>query len=150
MPLVAQVFLSFVEDKWNWEALIDGVFYVKSTYELLISNIELFTLDNQWKSRVPPKVVAFAWCVVLNRLPTRADLFRRQVIVDISDTGCVLYVGTLEIHLFLRCEFLVRLWYLVFRWLLSPDLPSLFFILFVGVNPTKGRKGLIMIWHAAL
>lgn len=46
-------------------------------------------------------------CALLNRLPSRANLFRRHVISDLGDIGCVHCEDLLETepHLFLSCEF---------------------------------------------
>lgn len=65
----------------------------------------LFALEKEWKSRAPPKVLAFVWRALLNRLPTRANLSRRQVIFDPAAIGCVLCGEPLEseVHLFLMC-----------------------------------------------
>lgn len=80
-------------------------------------------------------------------------LFCRQVIADVSVISSGLCVGQLktELHLLLLCEFAKKLWYLIFKWLyMVNDLPSLFSVFYFGVSLREGRRGILMIWHAAL
>lgn len=60
-----------------------------------------------------------------------------------------------EAHLFLRCGFSEKLRYLVFKWLglmvvLLHDLPTMFFVVYLGVGFKKGKGGLLVIWHVVL
>jgi hypothetical protein len=55
--------------------------------------------------------------------------------------------------LFLRCEIAARIWYEILAWIgqftpLPPNL-NLSFAMFVGFGAgKKGRKGMMLLWHA--
>jgi len=46
-------------------------------------------LGEIWKSLAPPKVVALSWKVLLNRIPTRDNLARRQALPPNASLVCV-------------------------------------------------------------
>jgi len=58
------------------------------------------------------------WRLHRNRLPTKDNLVRRQVI-SITDTVCITGCGGLKTsaHLFLHCDIFSSLWHHVWRWL---------------------------------
>lgn len=66
---------------------------MKSAYDLLLHHTSMvapreplvaFALHKQRKSLAPSKVIAFALRLLLNRLLTWENLFRRQVIIDVN------------------------------------------------------------------
>jgi len=63
----------------------------------------------------------FAWHLLHDRIPTRSNLVRRHVLQPI-DNVCVAGCGSSETadHLFIRCELIGRVWYLVCRWIGVP------------------------------
>lgn len=110
-----------------------------------------------WRSLAPLKVIAFSWQLLLDRIPTRANLVRRKVILDLSLAVCALCGGEEEsaLHLFMRCPFFHRAWYDVFRWLewqvpLPPDLFSLFDVFCSFGCGSKKKRALNLIWHTVL
>ncbi|KAG5060688.1 hypothetical protein JHK87_001717 [Glycine soja] len=81
-----------VKDIMIWKADPSGVYSTKSVYKLLIilstpaSEVRTSTL--LWKMKIPPKAAVFTWRLLKDRLPTRANLIRRSVIIQ--DTVCPL------------------------------------------------------------
>jgi len=75
-------------------------------------------VDDVWLKQVPIKVSLFVWRLFRNRLPTKHNLLRRQVLHSDNIT-CVGGCGSLENveHLFLGCDFFGRVWTHVLLWL---------------------------------
>lgn len=69
-----------------------------------------------WKVKVPHKVLAFSWRALKDRLPTRQNLVKRQVIHDLGEAICPLCGEVLESldHLFALCRKVVVVWAKVF------------------------------------
>jgi hypothetical protein len=83
------VIMSDTIDRWIWKPGNGGLFSVKSTYVFLDSTLNISTprssLDSFafkfiWKSGVPSKVSALSWQLLLNKIPTRENLRRRNVL----------------------------------------------------------------------
>jgi len=79
------------EDRWCCNLDFNGGYSVRAAYSFLWKNsagaatsptLLVSSLTLVWKSRSPPKVAAFAWQLLQDRLPTRCNLFRRRVIQD--------------------------------------------------------------------
>jgi len=100
-----------VNDSWTW--LPDpGVGYtVTRAYRILTSGTPLINIatlvsaDLIWTKDIPLKVSVFAWRLFRNRLPTKANLFRRGVILDEAQL-CVNGCGSIEswVNIFLLCN----------------------------------------------
>lgn len=75
-------------------------------------------VDDIWQRHISSKVSVFVWRLLRNRLFTKDNLVRRQVI-PITDTVCITGCGGLETstHFFLHCDILNSLWYHVWHWL---------------------------------
>jgi len=119
---------SLQEDKWVWWLVESGVFSVKSAYEKvkeLVGLEEVWSEEENrvfaklWKSPAPSKVVALAWKVFLNRVPTKVNLALRNVLNPEVSTLCLLCNGAEEssIHLFLHCEVASLVWSKLMLWL---------------------------------
>jgi len=82
-----------------------------------------------WKLKVPNKILAFAWRLLRDRLPTRANLRRRQI--ELEDTTCRLCRGVEETagHLFFNCSEVLPV-----RW------ESLSWVSIVGVFPLNPKQ----------
>jgi hypothetical protein len=158
--------LSVEEDKWRWNGEEEGRFTVRSSY-LLIDRIfssegifneqEIRVFKNIWKSPAPSKVIAFSWKLLRNRIPTRANLAHRGVLIDGGSTDCVHCIGREEVvaHLFLFCDFASFVWKAVFRWLglvmvIPPSLSVLFDCFVSAAGNKKGRAAFSLIWHATV
>jgi hypothetical protein len=166
MTCLQGVSLSSTTDKWVWSEAADGVFTVNSCYIALtkhaalvsdFSDFQKLVFQSIWRSAAPLKVTAFSWQALHDRIPTRRNLHRRGVIVDLAATGCI-FCGAVPgtaAHIFLHCSLDAQVWYKVCRWLgfcfVNP--PTLFnsFASFLGLTSSKKRKkGLSLIWHAVV
>lgn len=132
-------------DEWRWRPGEDGVCTVNSCYKLLeglwlvdgdLNGLEKVVFGYLWKSRATSKVLAFVWDTLLNRITTRVNLAARGVLVEDSSRSCVLcgVRDEMEVHLFLHCEEVQRVWKKLMSWLhcnfIIPRLnigPSLFY-----------------------
>jgi hypothetical protein len=129
---------------------------VRGAYDLLttIDNPSVDrALDLVWHRQVPLKVSIFAWRLIHNRLPTKANLAARGIIQS-EATYCVSRCGHVETtdHLFLSCTSFAPLWEEVRRWIgfvgadsnnISDHLMQ--FIFMTGVSKAK-RSFLQLIW----
>jgi hypothetical protein len=108
-------------DVWQWQPDPDAGYSVRGAYQLLTFQ-DSFTLgeagDLVWYKQVPLKVSIFAWRLLRDRLPTKANLVARGIItpeVHFCVSGC----GDIESaqHLFLSCSTFGSLWALVRSWI---------------------------------
>jgi len=152
------------EDMWCCSLDPIGGYSVKAAYSFLAkksagtmvpSAFLVSALARVSKSRAPPKVAAFSWQLLQDRVPTRHNLFRRRVIHDQGDTLCV-FCGVAEEstdHLFCSCEAILSVRYGISRWMgwdLVPHSSILgSFLSFQGLG--SGKKvalGLRLVWLA--
>lgn len=135
-----------------WDILVSDF----TVSDLVVSADLLLGLLVNWKSPAPSKVRAFGWQLLHDRIPTRVNLGRRQIIDGTGDLSCVMCGLLLEDsnHLFIYCEVAMRVWEAVFAWLQLPfSLPHnlLSILLFLTHNRGKKlRKGLCMIWNGVV
>lgn len=155
-----------LEDSWWWKLEDDGIFSVNSLYKKLIrggvEDEELREEENKvlaqiWKSPAPSKVVAFSWKLLLNKLPTRLNLLRRNCSSPESSVLCVLCNSTAESvnHLFLHCEVASEVWKNLMRWLgFNFITPSNLFRHWDCWNGEACNKHICkwfwLIWHASI
>ena len=109
-----------VKDIMTWKADPSGVYSTKSAYKLMITPStpasELRSSTLLWKLKIPPKAAVFTWRHLKDRLPTRSNLIRGNVIIQ--DTVCPLCgleqeeVG----HLFFNCKRIVGMWWESMTW----------------------------------
>jgi len=115
-------------DRWRWKLEEDGGFTVRSMYLKLLTVLfptepkgveELKVFSQIWKSPVPSKVVAFSWKVLLNRIPTRINLSRRNVVPPNALTSCVFcgLAGETKTHMFVHCGVVWNIWEVLLHWL---------------------------------
>ncbi|MCI22238.1 F-box family protein, partial [Trifolium medium] len=154
------------EDRWIWVEEGDGMFSVKSCYNLLsrlvtpnlpLSGLDSFVFNYIWKSSAPSKVCAFTWQAILDKIPSRINLSRHGVIKPPESKVCVLCrrVDESSHHLLLHCNFASGVWYAIFNWLgvvyISPPNLSITFASMAGMGDSKRRKkGLLLLWQVVL
>jgi hypothetical protein len=158
--------LSGAADNWVWIEADDGVFSVKSCYNLLsrlvsnnsgLSSLDCFVFKNIWRSLAPTKVCAFAWQATIDKIPSRVNLAHRGIIKPPESKDCVFCQGMVETcqQLFLHCNFALGVWYAIFNWLgfayISPSNISISFACMDGMGVSKRRKkGLLLFWQVVL
>jgi len=110
-----------IQDYWRWLLdLIQG-YLVHGTYRFLTSvagPTVVSDCKDVWHKLVPAKASIFAWRLLQDRIPTRANLVRRHVLQS-TDNLCVEGCGSIEMadHIFLGCNLFGTVWYLVCQWL---------------------------------
>ncbi|GAU27449.1 hypothetical protein TSUD_161350 [Trifolium subterraneum] len=108
-------------DRWQWQPDPDAGYTVRSAYQLLTSHT-VDTTDEAthliWHSQVPLKVSVFAWRLLRDRLPTKANLVT-PCILSPTAHFCVSGCGATETahHLFIACGTFGSLWALVCSWI---------------------------------
>lgn len=106
-------------------------------------------------SSAPSKMCVFSWQTILDRIPTRMNLFRRGVIQPAESKDCVVCrneADTSLLHLLLHCNFASGVWYAIFNWLgvsyISPPNLRISFAYMVGTGVSNRRKkGLMLLWQ---
>lgn len=98
----------------------NGGFSVKSIYKKLevlmlestISVEQRRVFTHIWKSSALSKLVTFSWKLLHDRIPTKVNLWHKQVLPPESSVNCVLREGILESadHLFIHCVFATEVW----------------------------------------
>ncbi|KAH1230119.1 TNF receptor-associated factor 1b [Glycine max] len=147
-----------LQDSMLWKAEPNGLYSTKSAYRLLMSSISPVPhrdiLQNLWKLKIPPRAAVFSWRLLLDRLPTRANLLRRNV--HIQDTLCPL-CGTHQEeagHLFFHCKMTRGMWGESMNWIraigaLSAD-PASHFIQFCNGFGAGSKHSRVCGWWIAL
>jgi len=110
-----------VSDTWVWLPDPMGGYAVRGAYDLLTGGVNPImddALELAWHHQVPLKVSIFAWRLLRDRLPTKANLATRGVLTY-EATLCVTGCGHVETsdHLFLSCSTTVLLWQQVRNWI---------------------------------
>jgi len=110
-----------VSDTWEWLPDTAEGYSVRGAYDLLTNGDDThfgLPLELVWHKHVPLKVSVFAWRLLRDRLPTKANLAIRGVI-SVEDSLCVAGCGHVETadHLFLSCSTFSSLWQHVREWI---------------------------------
>ena len=110
-----------VQDKMLWKADSSGVYSTKSAYRLLMPSNSPFPSRRNfqilWQLKIPPRAAVFSWRLFRDRLPTRANLSRRNI--PIQDIMCPLCGCQQEEagHLFFHCSMTRGLWWESMVWI---------------------------------
>ncbi len=109
-------------DLLNWTGTKNGIFTIKSAYNLLrMQQSQLAAMSSSssphwtqlwngiWATHVQPKIKLFVWRACKNILPTQTNLFDRRVISSFSCKWCDEEAETTD-HVLWRCEFAQRVW----------------------------------------
>jgi hypothetical protein len=110
-----------------------------------------------WHSQVPLKVSIFAWRLLRDRLPTKANLVTRGILSTAAHL-CVTVCGEMELahHLFRSCGAFGSLWALVCLWIsiLMVEYTSLrdHFVRFTySAGGSRARRSFLqLIWLACV
>nr|KYP51226.1 Putative ribonuclease H protein At1g65750 family [Cajanus cajan] len=107
------------ESGWNWSDP-SGLYSVKSGYYIIVNasiSAEIPLHKFIWCRLVPSKVSCFAWRVMLDRIPTKVNLAKRNLLLS-SNSGCVWCNQGLDTscHIFFECSFAYQVWMLCLEW----------------------------------
>ena len=113
--LLDGVVLGDGEDRRRWRLEDDGSFSVKSMYvklegrglrEGIHPDGERRVFRQIWKAGAPPKVTAFVWKALLDRIPTHVNLATRNCLPPDIGNNCLWCADVLETsnHLFHHCD----------------------------------------------
>jgi hypothetical protein len=115
-------------DRWKWWLEPSSVYTVRSGYNFITDTVHVDSVvpaSSLWHKDVPLKVILFAWRVFRARIPTKDNLFRRNVI-GFDAQLCIGGCGEVETspHLLFHCSVFGSVWNHILRWLrLSAVLP---------------------------
>ncbi|XP_076919810.1 uncharacterized protein LOC143580751 [Bidens hawaiensis] len=119
---ISQVLLNMGVDEWRWEGDANGCFSVAGVRGWL-SKINVGSSDYvlDWCKWVPDKCNIFMWRALLDRLPTKTALSRRNI--DIGNTQCIFCDESEETvdHVFTGCGFSMTVWEGILRWCSLPN-----------------------------
>ncbi|XP_058757659.1 uncharacterized protein LOC131630931 [Vicia villosa] len=150
------------DDSFRWMFTNNGVFSVKSCYDLFKSSLSGPPLDSKkvlalsflWNCKVPSKILVFGWRFIHNRLATKDQLVRRGVLVEGSESLCSMCKEKEEdiLHLFFKCDSSCSIWRRVYMWLDLANYLSFedfedFFINYDKL-PVNKRMMVAIIWLA--
>nr|GEZ44607.1 hypothetical protein [Tanacetum cinerariifolium] len=120
LRIMVSIFFPFVPERrdcWVWSLGGNEGFSVASVRGL----VDSVMLDNghdatPWNQYLPIKVNVFVWRLMLNRLPSRVNLDRRNIEVDsLLCPSCFKDVETIN-HTFFNCSLAKDLWALLAKW----------------------------------
>jgi hypothetical protein len=106
--LIDSTVLSEGQDKVSWRLENNGMFSVKSLYARLSQGATVAHFKDIWAAKVPLKIRIFAWQLVLDRLPSSANILARH---GPGNGNCAL-CGEREMadHIFFSCPFAMFAW----------------------------------------
>ena len=110
-----------VTDKWSWLLDPSNGYLVWEAYRFITNSgehVDRSLIVDVWHRHIPTKVSLFVWRLLRDRLPTQANLFRRNII-STTDSLCAAGYETQENsrHLFLEYETASTLWFKICNWL---------------------------------
>lgn len=114
-----------VADSWRWRHSSSGVYSTNEVYEWLrCGGVNQAGEENEafrliWNKLSPARVKIHSWRTIWERLPTRVELRRRNVIQASGDVSCLFCVGHEEgvRHIFFECNFAHVVWMECCKWL---------------------------------
>ncbi|XP_028188880.1 uncharacterized protein LOC114375302 [Glycine soja] len=109
-----------LKDYWVWGADPKGIFTTSTAYLCIKGDQPIGHLNRGfsqlWEIKVPPRALSFAWRLLWDRLPTKENLIRRQVVIE-NDlcTFCQSQVKSAS-HLFFTCKKFMPMWWEFNSW----------------------------------
>lgn len=149
-------------DRFVWMGDIKGVFSIKYCVEhftdkkpsSMPSDI-VISINHLWNVNVPHNFLIFGWSFLLNRIPTKDQLFNRGILSEARDLCCVYYSTKLVTlsHLFRCCSHSIGIQNKVYEWIrILVDLSLANFVGFFlhcgKVECSSQRTIMAIIWVA--
>ena len=109
-----------LQDTWTWRAEPNGNLSTKTAYQVIKSEQfyegQHLGFQQLWEIKIPPKALTFAWRLLWDRLPTKDNLIKRQILID--NGLCPFWHSQPESasHLFFSCAKVLPLWWDFFSW----------------------------------
>lgn len=111
------------QDRLIWMGNQSGTYSVKSGYNRVYSKTNHHDLNRAttsyqpprslwirlWDTPIPPKIKFFLWSICQNALPTKENLYKRQILPDPLCPLCLRHPETQE-HLFFLCKKTQQIW----------------------------------------
>ena len=109
-----------VADRWVWRLHPSKSYTVQPAYSNLTAvdfNISEDFSHFLWLKAVSLKVNIFVWRLFLNRIATKDNLYKRNIL-EATNVSCAALCGKEEDrdHLFFQCDYYGRLWLLLSHW----------------------------------
>jgi len=106
-----------VEDKWEWSR---NSYSVKEAYTSIVDGVSINfagELATVWSHLIPLKVSVLMWRMLQNRILTKDNLARRDVLNG-GDISCSFGCGEEEnvSHVFFECRIAAELWREILKW----------------------------------
>lgn len=111
---------------WVWNLHSSHRYTVINAYQSLTEEAERESYNNSsiindnllWIKEISLKINLFSCCLILNRIPTRENLVRWNVLLN-NVQICTIECGLSEnmYHLFVTCDFYCKIWMVVSFWL---------------------------------
>ncbi|GKV23016.1 hypothetical protein SLEP1_g32806 [Rubroshorea leprosula] len=147
-------------DKWQWIHSSDGLYSTKMAYWKLTKertgSKEAKMSKRIWNPMLPSKIAAFNWRVILDRIPTKANLHRRGIIKNIEEAKCGICEEYEDAsHLFLKCKISKWIWKACSRWwgitvALKEDCCNTFDQFGNGIKDPHIAEGWDCIWNTVI
>ncbi|XP_021975322.2 uncharacterized protein LOC110870450 [Helianthus annuus] len=120
---IREVRLSELSDKWICTGSPDGSFSVGSLRKLLVEdNAAVHDNIMEWVKWVPANCSIFFWKALQNRIPTRAELIKRNIFInDPNYCFCGDYEESTD-HVFSGCSVTSQVWQRFCSWARLPPL----------------------------
>lgn len=117
IDLISSITWAGEEDLWKNDVCNLGKFSVKLLRSKIRESNEVHLVNSlTWSKWLPLKVNFLLWRVWLNRLPTKDNLSKRNVILSSNLCNvCGSRNETLD-HIFVECELALQIWEFVFFW----------------------------------
>ena len=109
-----------LKDYWVWGADPKGIFTTRTAYLCIKGDQPIGYLNRGfsqlWEIKVPPRALSFAWRLLWDRLPTKENLIRRQVVIE--NDLCTFCQSQVECasHLFFTYKKVMPTWWEFNSW----------------------------------
>lgn len=112
-------------DSWWWKASSSGCYSKILVYRLCMEEDSMDEAPNVifqdlWQISFPKKVFMFLWKTFKNRLPSKENLKKSNIIVRDEDMLCPCLQKSETIPLFFYCELASKVWNECYSWI-APD-----------------------------
>lgn len=155
--------LSDSKDCWVWIGNSSGNYSCKNGYVLASKQVDSGPVDSAkwskltWIKWCPPKINAFIWKLLLDRIPTRVNLRKRKILHELVSPCCFLCnedVDETSSHLFFNCSFSSKIWSALGNWLdtnitMMGDAKE-HLEAFSNLCPKKSKELWLSLWHGTI